>query len=311
MISVRKLHSKLGDHINKGSHITNIATIDSDSVVISLTNNDNKPLITVNLTNDKGRIHLGDHVKTLQNSRFLCNSSTFVDGGLHSHDKDIKDIKDIKYVNKIKISQDCPIQENDLIVIPKHKFELEDITFDGNHNLKKAVIEAISDKNPKICTHKDCYHLVGFIELHEFNLVVQFICNHSENRKQKKIFIMKSTLIGKKLLGMSVFGVIDFMGLCKTYKLSNSSKNSLITSVTTNGKDEIYLVSSYGKHGHVWAIPYFFGLNYLGAPILLTKLDDSPRGITVVSHNDNEQLLVICDNIEKEKLVYYSISKKV
>jgi hypothetical protein len=279
--------------IDKKANITNVTSLKDDKILVSCAHN-RYPLIEFDI--GKEIIKQKEPIDVL------------------------KDVN-VKFVGTLK-------NNSAYIVIPKHKFELlqistinnvtniANITINNKSNLRDIIIQTIVDSNPELCKCKDCYHLIGFIELCEFNLVVQQVCSH--NNSSRKIFFLRASLYSTTLINLSLLCEIDFYKYCRNNRLrTREAVKSIITSVTTNGSDKIYLISAYGNKGYFWSIPYFSGLTFIGSPNLITKLHHSPRGITYTkdydtcvrdnnNNNNKDNLLVVCDN--DNKLSYYIIS---
>lgn len=273
--------------INSTSTITNVVADGNDIIISSM---DNKyPLARYQTkVNKKGIIKLGDCavIKEL--------SST-----------------NVKFIGTVD-NNDEKNEKNEKIicVVPKHQFQLitikdaKNITINNNPNIRHHIVETILNSNPDLCKCHECYHLVGFITLCEFNIVVQLICEHKSTARA--IIIMKSTLDKKKLVlyNTSVLSVIDFFTLCNSNNFHEKvSAKSIITSVTSNNCDKIYFLSSYGKKGHVWVVPFFSGLNFVGTAGLMAYLKNSPRGLTLINkYNKYNKYIKYNENTNKHTI---------
>jgi hypothetical protein len=314
----KSLYSADPNIFGHGTHITNATCFDQNSILVSTTNTNSSLNIIKTKTQHNGLTKLIE--TNLESVPVSVNA---------------------KFVTKL---QESP---NELCYVPKSQFsitllhknrlliEQKNFVIDGDINLRENVVKVITDKYSDVCKCSECYHLVGFIQICEFNMIVQLLCNHGKS--QRKIFIMQSSMENieeKKYISLkhtTVLNVIDFYRLCKNNKIHRDiSTTSVITSVVTNGYDQLYFSSSYGKRGHLWSVPYFFGLNFFGVPTLLSKLNHSPRGVCLLKHDDNyvydecdddtnkfefdkhnknfEKLLVVCDS--KVKFTYYNIIVK-
>ena len=222
-------------------------------------------------------------------------------------------IKELSSTNVKFIGNIC---QDIICVVPKHQFQLitlkkqavKHISINNNHNVRHDLVEIITNSNHELCKCHECYHLVGFVNICEFNIVIQLMCTHKSS--MRSIIIMKSTLdiSSMCLFNTSVLSVIDFFTTCRNNDLHKKvPEKSVITSVTSNKCDKIYVLSSYGKKGHVWVIPFFSGLNFLGTPGLITQLNSYPRGITCMNKNinNNTVLFVVCNT--DNKLTYYTV----
>lgn len=229
MISIKKVHCDIRDKLKDKSHITNITCSDDQEVVISLLKNE-LPLIKSHYENKE-------------------DENVIIKGDVKSINK-LHDVN-IKFVGKLRSTK------NEYVVVPIDKFELIHVDEHENHkstvvstedgkDLHSSIVDVISEYDPKICKHQGCFDLVGFVELCEFNLIVQYICHHTASRK---IFIMRNgfTRSTKTIHSISVFGCIDFKRVCKINKISkDTAKKSIISSVTSNGQNQIYFISTSG-----------------------------------------------------------------
>jgi len=310
-----------------GIHITNITQFDQDSILVSTTNP------SVSLNKIKTKTYNNGLTKLLGPSEQINISpvESINTKSSNSH------ITNAKFINRLRDSPKelCIIPKNQfsVVLISENRSKIEQKYFSINNDtdLREQVVELINNKYTDVCKCRECYHLAGFVQLCEFNLIVQLICSHTHS--QRKIFILTSSMEKHNggptvpLKHTSVLAVIDFYRLCRNNKIKRDiAISSVITSVAFNGHDQLYFISSYGKRGHVWSVPYFFGLNFFGVPVLLTKLNHSPRGVCVLKYNKNyiyddykeksennldmnvtsaEKLLVVCDS--KIKFTYYSI----
>lgn len=218
-------------------------------------------------------------------------------------------------------------EENGFVVIPKHKFdlmylsideELKSIIPENKQSLHDYIVDTIintsliNDSFSSICSHKECYHLIGFVELCGFNLIVQQICSHTQNEshfRNKQLFIFNSTIdiqnmcISNTVLLKSFDLILLFKGIGMK---QTEIEKSIVTSVSTNGINELIFLTTSGVHGRLWKVSYFSSLRFFGIPELKinSQLKYSPRGVTYVDNDDlkDKQILIICDS--NKKIVY-------
>lgn len=201
-----------------------------------------------------------------------------------------------------------------LAVIPKYSWgihvlndegkEHRSITINSQYDLRRKIVEAILYKNTKACRCEDCYHLIGFAQYYGFNIFVQLSCTHKQDHKL--LYVIKADLNGASLDckdDLEVTNEYNYYRLCLDNGLREEySKGLTFTGLHYDG-NRIYLISTYGNGGHLWEMPYFNNISYLGPPILISKLRKEPIG--VCSHGSN--LIVLCRNMEYQKINYYII----
>lgn len=290
-----QLNKKL---INPTAVVTNITNIDNNHVAISFSNNHNT-IIIFKIKDDGNNLSAQDGLSTTLNIRFL--------GKINN------------------ITNMCNF--DDFVVIPKQSFELLFIqnnfikeilpnnnfkknNFNLNGNIEEYFITTIKhyclqNINISACNHKECYHLIGFVELYDLNFLVQHICMHSQNSKH--LFILRTHFNTNNftISDASVLNHYNLTTLYNNYNLDDTEiKKSIITSVCNND-DEIIFITTSGRHGRVWKIPFYSSLLYFGFPELKfsEKLENSPRGICCV----NDKIYVACNNKNNNKLTYMVI----
>lgn len=284
------------DIIKNNANITSITTLFDNKVAISSSGN-HYPITIFSTVQD-------EKTKTIK----------LLDG------QNIKIVQseNIKFIGTLK----GKIKPYSFIIIPKHTFKLiyveldnniKLIVPDNNQNLRDYLVDIILNSNTNndtlICKHKKCYHLVGFVELAGFKLIVQQICTHSHSShlqlKKKQLFILNSTINYQKMtMGNTILiKSIDLISLFKSIKMnSNEIEKSIVTSVATNGTNDLNFFTTSGVHGRVWSIPYYTFLLFFGMPILKikNKIKYSAIGITYVDlPNKEKQLMIICNNDKK------------
>lgn len=289
--------------ITKSFHSVNEKLIKSHSTITNVMADTDNKIIISSIDNKYPLVKYDANINTLSKKSIKLENCEAIKELTSTHVKFIGNIcDDIKCV--------VPKHQFQLITVNK-KHETNHITIGNTHNIRHNLVETILNSNPELCKCHECYHLVGFVNICEFNIVIQLMCEHKSS--MRAIIIMKSTLDKNcmSLFNTSVLSVIDFFTTCRNNNFHKKiPSKSVITSVTSNNFDKIYLLSSYGKKGHVWVIPFFSGLNFLGTPALITQLNSYPRGITImnkdiVCNNDKTILFVVC-NTDK-KLTYYTI----
>lgn len=215
----------------------------------------------------------------------------------------------IKYIGFIK---------DRLAIVPKYSWNIQvlndnckgykSIIFQNcsSDNLKYNIIEGILKKYPNSCKCSDCYHLVGFIQLHNFNIFVQLSCLHRPD--QKFLYIIRGN-INLSLLELNndieVTNEYNLYRLCLDQGLSEKCAiTSMLTGLYYDG-NKVYIISTHGKEGCLWEMTYYANISYLGPPLFVAKLRRQPKGICSIGTN----LIVLCNNIQNQKMYYYVITR--
>jgi len=300
----------LKDVLNSGDEkITNITKVEN-KVVVSVI--DGKyPLIEVNLDNK-------DDINNTNDVNDVNDENSII--------KIVTPYCKLKILKGYDITNVCNLNRTDgICLIQRHKFDLfyldnfsneMEVSNVINQNKVELIDFIINDINKKnnFCKCPACYRIVGVFEMCEFNVMIQLICHH---KKKNQIFILRYCF-DKRLCGLfktvenNIVATFDLYKICRLNKMSRKySRNSIVTSVTTNGVDAVHILSSNGHKGHVWSFKYFHSLLYFGTLIYRHKLSHDPRGLTCVASNDvYDKILCLCDDKIDRRNLYYSIQLK-
>jgi hypothetical protein len=209
-----------------------------------------------------------------------------------------------KYNSNIYIldQQDCSQSDRQNDKLSRH---IRLVTVDSQPNLKQHIVSSILNEYPKSCRCEDCYHLLGFAEFRNFNFFIQLSCNHKPDHKL--LFVVKANINTASLecTDLEATNEYDYYRLFIDQGLSEKyARSAEFTSVHYDGS-KVYLVSTYGKEGHLWEMPYFGNISYLGPPSFVTKLRRQPKGI----YSSGQNLIVVCRNIGNQRMNYYLIAR--
>lgn len=277
--SVKKYHYslRLFDQCYDDKIILNATYLNGDTYVA--TSNTEKPVIKINVDED-GR--LKDQISL----------------------PGFSDTK-IKYLGFIKDKPAVVKNKWNISVLDDDCNGCKSVTINSKPNLKHKIVESILNKNTKSCRCEDCYHLIGFVEFRGFNMFVQLSCIHKPDHKL--LYIIKGNLNMTTLEcedNLEVVNEYNYYRICLDNGLNEKqARKSLFTGLYYDGK-KVYLISNYGKEGHLWEMSYFNNISYLGPPLLICKLRRYPKCV----YSDGSKVTVLCNNIENNRLYYYIIS---
>lgn len=266
----------LPDSSHKGMEVVN-ATHMNDSTYVVTTNKDN-PILRFD-TNKEAY---------LTNPKYLNIFSKLI----------------IKFISFIK---------DKLAVVLKHKWNIcvydkengsgRYVTIDSNENLKHKIVESILKKYPKSCHCQSCYHLCGFIDLHNFNMFIQLSCVHKSDHKLLYIVKCDINSVSLECSNIEVTNEYNYQRLFLDYGLSERDVKACIFTGLYYNNGKVYLISNNGRYGYLWEMDYLMNISYLAPLKLVTKLRRQPRGIYV----QDSKLIVLCNNIKNRKMNYYMI----
>ena len=231
--------------------------------------------------------------------------------------KEGKLLENAGYVNdfsKIKVKFIGFIKEK-LAIIPKHTWEIhvkdnnckeyKSVTIKSQTDLKSKIINSIIQKNNKSCHCAECYQLIGFVEYYGFNIFVQLSCKHKEG--QNLLYVIKANLNAATLEcddKLEVTNEYNYYRLCLDNGLSEKHARGLVFTGLHYDGNKVYLISAFGTRGQLWEMSYFNNISYLAPPKLISKLRRNPTGI----YSHNSDLVILCSNIEHQKINYYIIT---
>lgn len=278
--SVKKYHYTvdLSNKCDNGISVGNVAHLNGSTYVA--TTNKNYPLLKFNINKDGGIIGTPTSISAFSKTK-------------------------IKFIGFIK---------DKLAIIPKYNWTIrvlddnnnyKSVTIDSQSNLRHDIVECILNKYPKSCRCEDCYHLMGFVQFHDFNIFVQLSCNHKPDHKLLYIIKAKLNIALLECTNLEATNEYNYYSLFSDQGLSEKyARSSEFTGLHYDGK-KVYLISTHGKQGHLWEMPYFNNISYLGPPTFVATLRRQPKGI--YSYGSN--LIVLCSNIKNQKMNYYMITQ--
>jgi hypothetical protein len=154
-----------------------------------------------------------------------------------------------------------------------------------NSNLECSVIELLSKKN--ISTHK--INIVGiYMRAHILFFIVFQSHDTSRNMYIMSVPICYCDDTPKyDQSKIAIHGSYDIYKLSMCNNICNKyAKNMTVMNVTVGPRNELYILSSYGKGGYIWKIEYFLNLSSYSVIMkcVTQKINCSPRTITYINN---------------------------